>query len=301
MSKSEKNFERWVSPEFYSWTYQIFKGHDSELAKIWSSHQTAFKYVFRQLGETSVRPEDSLTAVFDKPQLDQYRIATVDDWVSSYNQFDYWVNLTAALTIASNLETYLASAINLAIDSDPGLLVGDSRSIDGAKIIKRKHKIYFSTSNILESCTRGSWSTRLDAIEKILHDAVTPLRSIHSDLDELRVTRNKFGHAFGRDIKQARKIGTLDILPMQKLKTKKVNNWRNKIINAVKVFDRKILERHIGDFDAVALYGRLYRNWPTHVPVEQRAIYFKAAIAQHGAALRGKKYCKQLARYWEGL
>jgi hypothetical protein len=53
------------------------------------------------------------------------------------------VNLNVILTTVSNLETYLASVMAMALESDPGAVLGVSKAIDGASVLKHKREGIF--------------------------------------------------------------------------------------------------------------------------------------------------------------
>jgi hypothetical protein len=221
-------------------------------------------------------------------------------WSDNLNLFDNWANLSAVLTIASNFETYLASVVALALESDPGVLIGAPKTIDGAKLLKHGKAGVFHAAEYVDACTRGDWSARLDAFERMFGRCST-FRESHAQLEDIRLIRNRFGHAFGRDIDQARLPGTLKKLPMENLSREKAQNLREKVLTIVKSVDRYLLENHMGDYEAVRFYSKIYPDLHKHVNKSQRAVYLKKQIGQFGAIPRGKIYCKGLVDYWEGL
>jgi hypothetical protein len=180
----------------------------------------------------------------------------------------------------------------MAFDSDPGLVLGVSKSIDGAVVLKHRRSAVFNVGEQIDACTKGDWSSRLDAFEKLFGGCPPEFRSSHAALEELRGIRNRFGHAFGRDIDAARVHGVLDMIPMERLSGARANKLRKSVWLVAKAVDKFLLQEHIGDFEAVRFYHHLYPSLHKHVSTGQRAIYLKTAIGRFGAIPRGKTSCK---------
>lgn len=258
MAKSTRNFSRWEKHDPTTWSLQIFHRYSSELTSIWDAHILSSRKVFSALGDSKANWEDLPSKHFVTRKVNWNKYKTLKDWSDAYNLFDNWVNLSAILTVASNLETYLASVISLSLESDPGVLVGATRSIDGALILKHKRSGALKFSDAVTACIKNDWSSRIDAFERIFGSCPPEYRAAHSDLEKLRSIRNRFGHAFGRDIETARLHGTLKVLPMEKIPRQSAQNLRETVIRVVKALDIFLLERHIGDFEAVRFYHNLY-------------------------------------------
>jgi hypothetical protein len=120
-------------------------------------------------------------------------------------------------------------------------------------------------------------------------------------LEELRAIRNRFGHAFGRDIDASRRHGHIEIAAMEKVSRKRTVRLSRAVWWFARSMDRFLLQNHIGDFEAVFHYHNLYPSLRTDLHLSERAIKFKKSIGQFGAGLRGKAYCKELVSYWESL
>jgi hypothetical protein len=301
MARSNRKFDRWNAHDPWTWSFNVFQKYNDELHHILNTHIASTAFTYRRLKQDGAQITDHPSKFFDPKGVDLQLYADLKEWSKSFSLFDNWVNLSRVLTVASTVETYLASAITMSLESDPGLLLGLSKSIDGAVVLKRRQPQGFDISKQIEACTRGDWSSRLDAFEKLFGQCPVEFRSAHSSLEELRTIRNRLGHAFGRDIDAVRKLGVLAMLPMEHLSRERANKLWKTTFSAMKSVDRFLLERHIGDYEAVQFYHHLYPKLHKHVPKGQRAIYLKKAIGGIEARPRGKLYCNELVSYWEAL
>jgi len=301
MARSNTSFNHWVPLERFTWSYQVFAEYDRELMRLWGSHLSSRAYTYSQLGVTGASCTDKPSTHFTADVLRDSHCSDMRDWSDAFNVFDNWVNLSVVLTLASNLETYLASVVRLALQSDPGQLLGAPHAIDGGRTLKHRTIGAVDILSHVESCTKGNWSTRLDALQRLFGTPASHLRAVHSELEQLRTVRNRFGHAFGRNINEARRTGTLQVLPMEKLPRKTAERLRGSVLQAMRDFDRDLLTCHIGEFEAVLFYEQLHSNLDTTAHFGQRAQYLKKSIGHHGAQLRGKVYCKELVQYWDAL
>lgn len=301
MSKSTTTFDRWKPLERATWSFQVFSKYNDELMKLWGSHLSSRAFTYSQLKKVGAEWTDSPSLHFDVSIHPASFCHDMKSWSDAYNTFENWVNLSVVLTIASNLETYIASVVRLALESDPGLLLGTPHAIDGAYVMKHRKLGALDLRTYIEGCTKGSWSSRLATLQRVFGACPTVLQNMCSDLEKLRIVRNDFAHAFGRNIDEARRTGTLAILPMEKMTRKKTERLRMLVLQGARSLDKVLLSSHIGEFEAVSFYQQLHSTLNQQVNQGQRAANFKKAIGHHGAGLRGKVYCNGLVKYWEAL
>lgn len=294
-------FNRWASFDEHTWPYRLLMKYDLELMLMWGTHISSAGFTFNCLKKNGANANDSPGQHFKAGVNHDSFIPTLKDWSDAFNEFDNWVRLTVLLTLASNLETYIAAVVKLAITSDPAVLIGASRAVDGAYVLKHGKPETILHDDVVIACTKGDWSSRISSIKRTFGECPTGLSDLHGDLEVLRKIRNRFGHAFGRDIDAARKTGALKILPIEKVSRKTTERLRFVTINAAKALDVFLLSKHIGDFEALNFYHELYPSLHKHVNQGQRAQDFKIFIGRFGASPRGKIYCKGLVKYWEEL
>jgi hypothetical protein len=301
MSRSRVKFKRWQPLGKSTWPYRIFLKFNGELHQLINTHLVSTAAVYRGLKEKGANWNDSPAKFFDPKHRDFEMYKNLREWSDTYNMFDNWVTLSRIMTISSTIETYLASVIGSALDSDPGVLLGIPRGIDGAAVLKNGPRKGIDSAPFIEACTKGTWSARLDAFEKLFGVGPPELRSAHSSFEAIRGIRNRFGHAFGRDIDEARKHGVLELLPMEKVSQEQANRLWKDVSIAMKAVDVFLLTKHIGDFETVRFYHTLEPTLKVSSHRNVKAVALKRAIGGIGAESRGKDYCGELIDYWEAL
>lgn len=120
------------------------------------------------------------------------------------------------------------------------------------------------------------------------------------ELDKLRKLRNKVGHAFGRDINGSRNHEVKDILKLEKMTDKKFKKFQHLILSTVRGIDKFLLENHIGEYQAIAFYHRIYGGLRKDLHQSERAIILKKQLGKFGDT-SGKMLCKELVKYYEEL
>ena len=301
MSKSKRGFDRWVPHDRTTWPFQIFQKYNDELHRILNTHFVSTAYLYHSLKDAGAQWEDHPSKFFDPKGRDFELYGNMHEWAGWHNLFDNWATLSRILTICSTIETYLASVVALAIESDPGLAVGVSRAIDGAAVLKWQTRKGFNVGSHVEACVKGDWSARLDAFDKLFGACPEEYRAAHSCLEELRNIRNRFGHAFGREIDEARIHGVLTLKHMERVSRERANRLWKETFNALRAVDRFLLDTHIGDFEIVRLYHVSHASFQFDKTIDQKAFRLKKMIGRLGANSRGKKYCAELVQYWETL
>jgi hypothetical protein len=300
MSKSKVNFDRWKSREKSTWPFQVFQKYNLELDRLLFAHISAHGYVYRKLKEAGAAWTDAAQTHFTFHPNHSELYSDLKDWSQSYNQFDNWNNLSVVIALSSNLETYMASVISLALESDPGVLLGISRRVDGASILKHgATKVEYGEK--ITSCTKGDWQSRANSFGSIFGSLPANITVHLGELEKIRNLRNKVGHAFGRDIDQARKHGVKDILPMETLKIETGLKYRKLLWGVAKAIDIQLLRAHIGEFQAIRFYHELYPRLRKDVHPSERAVLFKKEIGRFKAQSAGKLFSKELVQYYESL
>jgi len=237
---------------------------------------------------------------FQRP-LGYEQFESLTDWSQAYSDFENWINLNALVAISSNLETYLATVIPLALASDVGTLYGTPRRIDGVQILKHGHANAFDFKEQVLACTRGDWSSRLAAYERYFGRSPKFFSSNISSLERIRTIRNNVAHAFGRDIDASRGQQEVKTLPIEKLTRHGFLKLQKTVWKLTKSIDVHLHQFHIGEYQALLFYHHLYPNLRKDLHPSMRAIQFKKKLGAFGATAPGKEYCKGLVQYYEAL
>ncbi len=294
-----QGFDRWQSYDETTWSYQIFKRYDDQLGTIGTAHLNAMKFSYKGLKQKGATWGDPAVSALDTGERFLSSFKTVKDWSDSYNLFDNWVNLNTIVACAANLETYVAALVDLGIRSDPGLLFGAQRSIDGAKLLKYGGA-KIDTDSHVTSCTKGDWSARIAGLERLFGPMDTKIKRHHSALEDLRNIRNRVGHAFGRDISNARNHGARAFHDMERLTREKAYDLASVCRAVARELDRHVLYQHVGDFETIRFFASYHTDTP-NLSAMKRAILLKTALGRTGAQLRSKSHLVGLIEYWDAL
>lgn len=301
MAKSDLEFNRWKPILKSTWSFQVFNKYNDEINNFLWANKAVTKQTYVNLHNSNAKWEDlpSNHLIFDVPK-GQETFKSLKEWSDTYNNFNNWTNLNALLALSSNLETYLATVINLALDSDPGVLFESSKSIDGIVLLKHNAKRNKFQEEIITSITKGDWNSRTSSFEKVFGQIPFELKNNIGNLEKIRTLRNKIGHSFGRDIEESRKHEVKDILQMEKLSDSKLKKYQYAILDSVKSIDKYLLLNHIGEFQRIAFYHRLYPTLKKELHRSERAIILKKELGKYGDT-SGKVFCKGLVNYYEEL
>ncbi len=280
----------------------MFKKHNLELLRFYTAFHNAHGYTYKALKASNASWDQKPAVNFDfTKRWESKQFNDLKDWSDAFNQAQNWVNLNALMAIVSTLETYIATIIPMALESDVGVLFGVSRRIDGITIYKYGKEKPFNFEDAVESVTKGAWEGRINAYRRLFDQVPRYLESKLSDLERTRVLRNKIGHAFGRDIDASRKHGELTTLPITKLSREQLLNYQRTCWYVARSIDRHILQNHVGEFTTLLFYHKLFPSLNHSVHQSMRAIEFKRAIGRYGETPLSKDFCKELVAYYESL
>lgn len=127
--------DRWKPTSEHLISYKTFREYECELLRIIRSFESGKGYTYHHL-KTDGAEWSSKAFDFGLSHTDHS--LDVKQWVHSYEEFGNWFRLSLLMSMSSMLETYLACMIRECIESDPGLLIGSSKSIDGMSLLLRK-------------------------------------------------------------------------------------------------------------------------------------------------------------------
>lgn len=216
----KSKFGRWDPVHETCFPYIVFKQYATELRRLNMSFEASKRYTYTHLKADGAVWTDKASKFLYTHNNEEIDLKA---WSDTYNHFDNWVRLNNLLAMSSYFETYIAAIITLAIESDPGLLIGCPHCVDGIKLKKQEiSPIHEDDLQIhLKQCTRGDWMSRLSHFQKLFGEAPQRFSDGLSDLEKMRNLRNKVGHAFGRDIEESRKNTNVKIQPMENLSLNK--------------------------------------------------------------------------------
>lgn len=301
MKRSTYQFDRWKPREKSTWVFWVFKKHNIELLRMYTAFETSRRFTYSNLGKVA-KWDDQPTKHFPfvRP-LGYDQFDDIRDWSCAFNDLENWLNLNALVAISSNLETYMATVIPLALSSDVGALYGTTKKIDGIQILKHGHAKAFDFEQHVVACTKGDWSSRLAAYERYFGRSPKYFSTNISALERIRTLRNTVAHSFGRDIEASRDQHQVKTLPIEKLSRDGLLSLQKVVWQMAKAIDVHLHQFHIGEYQALAFYHRLCPSLRHDLHSSMRAIELKKRIGHFGTTPAGKEYCKGLVQYYESL
>ena len=301
MASSDYEFNRWNHRHKSSWALRVFKQHTNELMRMFISFNNSKEYTYKNLKNESAKWGDKPDKYFKFTKWEYDKFDDLQDWSNGYNELENWINLNALVSMSSTFETYIATIIPLALESDIGILFGTSKKIDGISILKYGKKEPFDFDNIIINTTKGDWNSRLSTYGNTFGCIPRYLGENIGNLEKIRKIRNDLAHAFGRDINKSRDKFILKSLPIKNLSKEKFLKYQNIIWKSALEIDAHLTNFHIGEYQALLFYHNLYSelNQTSHPSI--RAAELKKKIGQYGDLAAGKKFCKGLVKYYESL
>lgn len=294
-----KQFDRWNPIKPSSWSLRVFYQYQTEMKRITTAYMASNKFVYRILGAYGANWSDAASNYMDTGIHDAL---ILHQWSNAFNEFDNWTRLNELMALNSYLEVYIASVVSAAIESDPGLLVRSPHSIDGIKQMKYDVKIKKDIlENIITSCTKGDWQSRISNLSSLFGSLPSSLSDKVSDLEKIRILRNKVGHAFGRDIDNSRDYAITSISRMERLSVKTFLRYMYLVQKIVHDLDKLVMSNHIGNFQPLLHYHRIRVNIPERYNNGERMMILKKSIGKDTQETYSKAFCRWVVEYYESL
>lgn len=289
-------FSRWQLGWARTWSYRLFKAHHTELNELYWAHSAALRNAYAST--RTYKKSDPANGLFSLPAEDITRInINLGEWAKRYNEFDNWVRLNALVSISGYLEVYLQKVVRLALESDPACVLGQSRAVDGVKILKSSRHQNYSEQVI--SCVKGTWPKRLANYRRLFGEVPKFLDDSVGELEKIRVTRNGVTHAFGRAPNDY--TGRLEVSPkpFQQVTLKRLKKTLALVDKVAISVDEHLGKKHIGDYEAIVFYHNWKANYvgnPGELPMALRSETYKL----HGRNLPSPYY-QRLIQYYDSL
>jgi len=298
MTNSAVTFQRWVNFEKTSWSFQVYSKYDDQLGMMITASNNAAKYCYSSMGKAGSNWSDSAESVLATGDRFLNAFSDLKHWSNTYNDFQNWTRLNAVLASAANLETYIAGVVDTALQSNPGTLFGAQKEIDGSKLLKNGLKGVDRQPHIM-ACTKGHWSSRISALERIFGPLPSEAKCEVSGLEKIRRVRNNVGHAFGRDISSAQYHGFREVHDMERISESGAFGAMTTCKKFARALDSFLLSNHIGDFEIVRFFHAHHQDNVSR-QLGERVVSLKKAIGARSQS-RSKSYVKGLISYWDDL
>lgn len=295
---SKVAFDRWSHVQYHTWPFQMYKQYNEELSNLVWSDFFAHKYTYKQLGQQAVNWETPMRSFGLFPEH-VWNFETLKDWSVALNEQQNFLHLSSVMAMNSNFEAFLEAIISLSIESNPGLLLGASRSIDGVSLLKNGTFNRLVYKDKVEQCTRGMWGKRKKMIKSIFGCYPKELDRYESDLEQIRILRNRVGHAFGKDIALVRNFDRLEKLPSERVSLERLRKWLGIMYDVAMSMDSFLLDHSIGEYHVILAYHRNKHRWDS----KNLGVQVKSLKKFYGGLDQqiGKVFCKGLIEYYKNL
>jgi len=236
---------------------------------------------------------------FDFHTVDAMRLPhPLSKWEPAFKDCQTWVKSSLVLVIASILEVYIRTAVALALESDPGLLLGRSGLIDGAKLMKGNPTYSYLSHG--EKCVSGDWRTRIAMYQSYFGKVPKDLGDSVKDLEQLRNFRNGVGHTFGRNAREYRSRLDVRPKPLTNVSENRLKKWLSLVEKVVKAIDEHLGPEHIGAYECIYFFHSKIKLLPPTGHTTPATTLKKELNLLHGHA-PGIDFCKDLIKYYDKL
>lgn len=252
-------FDRWHHIYNHTGPFIVYKQYYEELNRYYWASYSAHKLTYKGMPLMGLKWESNPDTTLELPQHN-HCFKTMREWSNAYNTLQIWTRLNVVVSLASILETYIDSVCGLAIESNPGVLINVSKSLDGVNLLKNNRLDRFVIENAVKGITKGTWSQRKNAFEALFGSYPEEWDTYEQDLEELRLKRNSVGHAFGRDINKARRFEEIKPLPLDGIKQENLIHFFDITLRVATAIDQYLLDNHIGEYQALFSFHVFYTH-----------------------------------------
>jgi hypothetical protein len=288
-------FPRWQCNTGNTLAYRLFKKHHGEINKLYWSHMLSANRTFGAVKKADKRMRP--TAVFSVSPKYMKRVPpTLQEWERDYKDFNNWVRLSAAVAINAYMEIYLRKICALAVESNPGIIIGAPGAIDGVTLLKSRPSHDYSDYAV--SLTKGDWSTRIAFYEKMFGDAPKKLKEHAKELNELRKMRNGVGHSFGRAVQDYDSVLHLQIKPMMRLSEERFVNWLRMADEVALAIDNHLKDSHIGHYELL-LYYHMWKQEDASAPSgEEECVLLRRKLDEEAGLELDSGFLQEMIQFY---
>lgn len=293
-------FDRWKHAFEHSGPFLVYKQYYEELNRYYWASFSAHQLTYKGMPKLGIDWDSNPETTFQLP-VHNHSFNTIRSWANAYNALQVWTRLNVVVSLASILETYIDAVCGLAMESNPGVLINSSRSLDGVKLLKSNRLDYAIIKNARQGITKGTWGERKKAFQKLFGGRPVELSQYEADLEKLRNKRNSVGHAFGRNIDKARRFEQITPLPIDGISQKNLIRFFDvtwKVANAV---DKYLMDNHIGEYQALFSFHVFFtHNQDKKWDDKSMAKEFRKVYLQSNMPL-GKEFFVDLVDFYKNI
>lgn len=290
-------FDRWHHALLYSGPFLVYKQYYEELNRYYWASYSAHKLTYKGMASMGITWADNPDRTLLLPKHN-HSFTSIRSWSNAYNELQVWTRLNVVISLASILETYMDTICGLAIESNPGVLINASKSLDGVHLLKTKRLDRDVISNAIRGVSKGTWGERRKAFDALFGGHPIEMENFELDMEELRKKRNSVGHAFGRDINKARRFEEIKPLPLDGIKQENLIHFFDVTLKVAKAIDQYLLDNHIGEYQALFSFHVFYtHNQGKKWDVKGMAKAFRKIFSNSSMPI-GKQFFVDLVEYY---
>jgi hypothetical protein len=295
-SLAMKHFDRWAPGWGRTVAHRLFQSHHTQLNALYWAHAPVFRHAFAATRRSE--KTDATTTIFPLPAEDVRRINyPLHKWASYYNEFDNWVRLNAVVSATGYLEVYMKTLIRMALESDPGVMIGASHAVDGVRLLKTQSAYNFKDEVV--DCVRGAWDARLSHYGRLFGHVPPFLKQVTGELDQLRVLRNGVTHTFGRSTDDYDSYLDVTPKPFAKVSVAKLKKSLGLIERVALALDKHLGAAHIGEYESLYMYHVWDKDYAKDRVTEAKA-FATHVFAIHGW-IRPREYYAALIDHYHAV
>lgn len=291
-------FDRWKHALNHSGPYRVYKQYYLELNQYYWAAYSGHKITYTEMANKGYTWETSPDDILGLPKHN-HTFPTLRDWATAYNQLQVWTRLNVVVSLTSIFETFIDSVCGLAIESNPGVLINASRSLDGVSLLKTRRLDRWVIDEAIERIAKGTWAQRRSAFDSLFGGHPAELDVYEADLEELRQKRNSVGHAFGRDINKARQFEEIRPLPLEGIKQENLIHFFDVTLKVASAIDEYLLDNHIGEYQSLFSFHVFYTHHKNNAWNDKKTAHAFRDYLQLDKKRYGRQFFIDLVKYYK--
>lgn len=273
-----------------------FKQHQTEINRIYWAFVPGAHFLenFAAKGMPSIAP----AKLFAYSGPDAARLAQgIPAWRADFVEACGWLRLSLLIAALGYFEVYLKSVAELSIRSDPGVLYGKPKHIEGVSWLKLG--INPDISAQIEGLTKGTWDSRTARYKKLFETVPAIIIASSNHLDSLRKIRNGASHTFGRTLDYTfvgRGKRPSKLIQFSESDLKASLGLIGKVAHGI---DHHLGKGFIGEYEALAFYHS-WKDSPDSklAGPKGKPRLLSKALGEHLGYTYGKDFCGQLIEFY---
>jgi hypothetical protein len=264
-------FSRAAAPLGHTLALQSFRRDFSKLNEHYWAYLPA--RIISERAASQVAPTTSMPIFTTSSNADLTRCShDTREWLVHIRESENWTRLSALTFLLSTLEVYLRAVIRAALASDPLLIPGFPKRVDGV-VLLRLGRLRVP-EDMISKCVKGAWNERVLAYTSTFGHPPDELSSSISGLEAMRKLRNQFAHESGRDAltsqrgAPAQAYAGLRAIDRIRLSEQRLKAFLGIVFSVASAVDGHLETSYVGDWEML----ELFHLWKTNLRALEAAL-----------------------------